>query len=279
VTLATKVVRHDADGKMFLDVTLSNPGPQVALAAHLQLHRGTSRERVLPVYYTDNYFSLAPKEEKTVTIEATLSDLKGEKPLVLVDGWNVAVTPISSETADLALNEQAQVSHWPQNGLPFAQPKVEPEDEVHLNCGGDAREGFREDPGYPDGGPGAVSEEIDTNVPMAAPEDIYRTVWWGARSYPFALKPRPGQTYTVRLHFAELSEKVPGKRVFNVSINGKPVLTDLDVLKEAGGKDRALVKQFTGIVPDGSGRITIGIDKGKVGTPQVNGIEILVEKK
>ena len=274
-TLKTKAVRHDADDKLLLDVTLRNPGPQVALMAHLQLHRGTSKERVLPACSTDNYFSLAPGEEKTVIIEAALSDLKGEKPLILVDGWNVAVNPISSETADLALNEEAQVSHWPQTGLPFAVPKVEPEDEVHLNCGGFTRDGFRGDPGYLDGGPGFTTEPIDVNVPMAAPEAIYQTVRWGACSYPFQLKPGLGQTYSVRLHFAELNEKEPGKRVFNVSINGKTVLTDLDVFKEAGGRYKALVKQFTGIVPDEGGRITIDVQNGKVGTPQINGIEIV----
>ena len=91
------------------------------------------------------------------------------------------------------------------------------------------------------------------------------------------MKPHPGQTYTVRLHFAELNEKAAGKRVFNVSINGKTVLTDLDVFQEAGGRYKALVKQFTGIVPDAGGKITVGIDKGKTGTPNVNGIEILKE--
>ena len=275
MTLNTNATRRDAAGKVFLEVTLKNPGSQVALMAHLQLHRGTSRQRVLPAYYTDNYISLAPREEKTVTIEAEASDLKGEKPLVLIDGWNIGVTPLSSPGADIALNDNAQVSHWPQNGLTFAEPKVEPEDEVHLNCGGFTRDGFKGDPGYLDGAPGFTTEKIDTNVPMAAPEAIYQTVRWGACTYPFQLKPRPGETYTVRLHFAEISEKEAGKRIFNISINGITVLTDLDVFHQAGGKYKALVKQFTGIVPDANNRITVGIDKGKVGSPQVNGIEII----
>jgi hypothetical protein len=275
MTLATKTVRHDADGKCLIDVTLHNPGPQVALMAHLQLRRGTSQERVLPAYYTDNYISLAPNEEKTVTIEAALTDLKGEKPLVLVDGWNIAVQPASSADADVALNINAQVSHWPQTGLPFAQPKLEPRDEVHMNIGGFARDGFEEDPGYADGVPGFTTDPVDADVPNAAPEAIYQTVRWGACSYPFIMKGAPGQTYTVRLHFAELNEKEAGKRVFNISINGKTVVTDLDIFKETGGQYKALVKQFTGIVPDAGGRITIGIDKGKIGTPQLNGLEIL----
>jgi hypothetical protein len=277
VTLEAKVARQDSEGKLLLHVTLRNPGQQVALMAHLQLRRGTSKERVLPAYYTGSYLSLAPKEERTVTIEAALSNLNGEKPLVLVDGWNIAVTPISSESAEIALNREAQVSNSPQNGLPFAEPKVEPQDEVHLNAGGDTRDGFMGDPGYLFGTPAFASENINAEVEAAAPEDIYKTARCGAGCYPFELKPGSGQTYTVRLHFAELSVNEAGKRIFNVSINGKTVLTDLDVFKEAGGKYKALVKQFAGIVPDGNRRITIGVDKGKVGTPQINGIEIVKE--
>lgn len=118
VTLDAKVARHDAGGKCLLDVTLHNPGSQIALMAHLQLRRRHSGERVLPVYYTDNYISLTPGETKTITIEAAASDLKGEKPLIAVDGWNIAVTPFSSHAAAIALNENAQVKHWPVTGLP-----------------------------------------------------------------------------------------------------------------------------------------------------------------
>ena len=279
VTLEAEAVRRDVNGRIFLDVILKNPTSQVALMAHLQLHRGTSKERVLPAYCSDNYISLAPGEKKVVTIEAAASDLKGEKPLVLVDGWNIGVRPVSASGAEVALNENAQVDHWPKTGLTFAVPKVEPQDDVHLNCGGFTRDGFQGDPGYLDGTPGFTTEKIDTNVPMAAPEAIYQTVRWGACSYPFALKLHPGQIYTVRLHFAELNESGPEKRVFNVSINGNNVLTDLDVLKEAGGKYKALVKQFPGITPDGSGRITVDVQKGKVGVPQLNGVEIVADKK
>lgn len=276
MTLGAQLKRRDAAGKVFLEVTLNNPGPQVALMAHLQLRQGPAKARVLPVFYSDNYISLAPKEAKTVTIEVAASALKGGKPLVLIDGWNIAVTPVSSAVADVALNKNAQVAQWPQTGLPFAMAKVDPETEVHLNCGGFTRDGFRGDPGYPVGVPGFSTAPVDVKVALAAPEAIYQTVRWGGCSYPLALKARPGQSFTVRLHFAELDGNTgEGKRVFNVSINGKTVLTDLDVYKESGGKNKALVKQFPGIAPDAAGIITIGTDKGKAGTPQICGIEIL----
>ncbi len=50
---------------------------------HLQL-RKENGERVLPVYYEDNYVSLLPGEARTVHIEAA------EGSSMAIDGWNVA---------------------------------------------------------------------------------------------------------------------------------------------------------------------------------------------
>jgi beta-galactosidase/beta-glucuronidase len=119
VAIDAKVSRRDREGKCQLRVTLRNRSSHVALMTHLQLRRKESGERVLPVYYTDNYISLAPGETRICNIEAAASDLKGETPLVAVDGWNIAVEPSASATVAVALNEDAQVSHWPVTGLPM----------------------------------------------------------------------------------------------------------------------------------------------------------------
>jgi Exo-beta-D-glucosaminidase Ig-fold domain/Glycosyl hydrolases family 2/Glycosyl hydrolases family 2, TIM barrel domain/Glycosyl hydrolases family 2, sugar binding domain len=119
VTLDAKITRQDADGKSLISVTLHNPGNQIALMAHLQLRRQHSGERVLPVYYSDNYISLVPNETREITIEAAQSDLKGEAALVVVDGWNIGVNASSSRRASIALNTNAQVDHWPVTGLPI----------------------------------------------------------------------------------------------------------------------------------------------------------------
>jgi beta-mannosidase len=122
VTLKAKVARREAHGKCLLEVTLQNPTSHIALMTHLQLRRQHSGERVLPVYYSDNYVSLLPQESKTITIEAAQSDLNGDAPLVVMDGWNVAVAPSSTGKVAVALNEDAQVSHWPATGLPIVLP-------------------------------------------------------------------------------------------------------------------------------------------------------------
>jgi beta-mannosidase len=121
VTLETKVSRQDKEGKCFLKVELHNPSKHIALMSHLQLHRKKSGERVLPVYYSDNYLSLIPGESCSVTIEAAISDLQGDTPLIEVDGWNIAVKESSAADVALALNKNAQVSSWAVTGLPRAE--------------------------------------------------------------------------------------------------------------------------------------------------------------
>ena len=87
--------------------------------AHLQLRRRKSGERVLPAYASDNYVSLVPKQSKTITVHAVSSNLHGDDALVVVDGWNVSVTPVAFPGAAIAPNVEAQPEHWPVSGLPF----------------------------------------------------------------------------------------------------------------------------------------------------------------
>jgi beta-mannosidase len=56
--------------------------------AHVQLRNQRTNQRVLPVFYTDNYVSLLPGESRTITIEAAAKDLGSDQPLVVLDGWN-----------------------------------------------------------------------------------------------------------------------------------------------------------------------------------------------
>jgi len=86
-------------------------------------------------------------------------------------------------------------------------------------------------------------------------------------------QPRP---YTVRLYFAETEEYEIGRRLFNVSIQGQLVLEAFDVVKEAGGINRPVVKEFTGINVKDDLRITMTPATGQAG-PLLCGIEIIAE--
>ena len=68
-------------------VKFANPSKQLAFFVHPQLLvEGTE---VLPSYWSANYFSLAPGETLTTTIAVSTSQLNGNNPELLVEGWNV----------------------------------------------------------------------------------------------------------------------------------------------------------------------------------------------
>jgi beta-mannosidase len=116
VQLDSKIIRHDAGGNCLLDVTISNPAKIAAVMAHLQLRNQRTNLRVLPVYYSENYVSLLPGESKTITIEAALKDLGNDRPLVVLDGWNVttaSATVPENGGASIATNDQAHVNRTP----------------------------------------------------------------------------------------------------------------------------------------------------------------------
>jgi len=119
VKLEATAAIADAEGRRTVTVTLHNPSKNVALMAHLQLRREKSGERVLPVYYSDNYVSLVGGETRTIKAEADMSQFKDEDALVVVDGWNVTVEPATGNGVRVETNVEAQPEHWPVTGLPF----------------------------------------------------------------------------------------------------------------------------------------------------------------
>lgn len=119
VALRSQVERKDANGKCLLTVTLTNPTANIAVMAHVQLRRKHSGQRVLPVFYTNNYISLVPNESKTFTVEADLKDLGNEDALLVLDGWNTTVAPTSATGVSIAPNVEADPAHSPVTGLPL----------------------------------------------------------------------------------------------------------------------------------------------------------------
>ncbi|PUZ30182.1 Glycosyl hydrolases family 2 [Chitinophaga costaii] len=78
-------------------VTMSNPaGAPVAFFNRLSLVKATDKQRILPVFYSDNYITVAPGSSKTITISgAAVGDHPGA--LVEVYGQNVARQYVSIE--------------------------------------------------------------------------------------------------------------------------------------------------------------------------------------
>ncbi len=83
-----------------------------------------------------------------------------------------------------------------------------------------------------------------SGVANPAPMAVYQTARTGSSTYTVSGF-NPNSIHTVRLHFAETYFSTAGSRTFNVSINGARVLTNFDIVAAAGGKNSAVVEQFT----------------------------------
>ena len=83
----TRVERQGAHWQLTTD--LHNSSNQPALMVRLKAVREKSGDRILPAIYSDNYIALMPGERQTVRTELEETDTRGEKPRIVVEGFNV----------------------------------------------------------------------------------------------------------------------------------------------------------------------------------------------
>ncbi|MDD4871005.1 MAG: PA14 domain-containing protein [Kiritimatiellae bacterium] len=93
------------------------------------------------------------------------------------------------------------------------------------------------------------------------------------------LKNRPvlpvDQPYTVRLFFAEPEKIQNGQRVFSVHLQGKEVLKDFDIIKEAGGYNRGIIREFKSVMAKATIEVKFA---SSTKPPLICGIELIAEK-
>ena len=81
--------------------------------------------------------------------------------------------------------------------------------------------------------------------------------------------------YTVRLHFYDPDKLPVGERLFNVSLQGEPVLTRFDLATHLSDAENTLMREFTNIpIPH---RLEIGLDSINDVTPVLSGLELIAE--
>jgi mannosylglycoprotein endo-beta-mannosidase len=71
-----------------VQVTLSNKNGTVSFFNRLSLVNPDNKQRILPVFYSDNYISILPGEQKIITID--YDPAKGKNMLLDISGWNMA---------------------------------------------------------------------------------------------------------------------------------------------------------------------------------------------
>lgn len=141
---------------------------------------------------------------------------------------------------------------------------------LRINCGDNAYDvtGWQRDDPFVSGGQDWVNpNDIDTSgVTNAAPHDVYKSVrHQSPHAYQIGL---PDGDYLLRLHFADAYTD----RAMDYFAEGVHILDDLDVVTEAGGTNRALVKEFGITVTGGDG---LQIEASSDGDVFECGIEIL----
>lgn len=72
-------------------VTIQNTSSGIAFFIRARLSRGSGGPSVAPVFWDDNYISLAPGESREIVARYAVGDLQGAAPMVEVRGWNVAM--------------------------------------------------------------------------------------------------------------------------------------------------------------------------------------------
>lgn len=84
---STKIRKSGED--WILTTTINNTSKLPVLMIRLKVVGKNSRERLLPVLFSDNYFSLMPGDKKIIVMKLKDMDTRGEIPAVEISGFNV----------------------------------------------------------------------------------------------------------------------------------------------------------------------------------------------
>lgn len=92
------VIRKSGENKTI--ITISNPGNETAFFIRLKL-TGQKNELVLPSYFSDNYFTLLPGDEKQIDLDF---NYKGNPAIddglkLIIEGWNSVPSELKFPTA------------------------------------------------------------------------------------------------------------------------------------------------------------------------------------
>ncbi|MGA3050194.1 MAG: malectin domain-containing carbohydrate-binding protein, partial [Terracidiphilus sp.] len=180
------------------------------------------------------------------------------------------------EAADAAGNSAAS-TQAAGTTLPISGPgvSIDAGGAAVSNAGG-GDNSFVADEDFTGGGTYSVTNTItipSAIAATAAPAAVYQSARQGTTTYTIPSL-TAGNSYTVRLHFAELYFSAAGSREFNVAINGTTVLTNFDIYGTAGANYTAVVEQFAATA-NSSGQIVIALTNGAKDQPMINGLEVL----
>jgi exo-1,4-beta-D-glucosaminidase len=80
---------NQENGKYSAVIEIENPSASLAFSVNPKIIKNNSKELVLPIFWEDNYFSLLPKEKRSLKVEFNAENMDGETPILAIDGWNI----------------------------------------------------------------------------------------------------------------------------------------------------------------------------------------------
>ena len=215
----------------------------------------------------------APAGGLTVNLSSSASAAAVPASVTVMAGQSSATFPSSTSpvTASVSVSESASYGGVKKTATLTVKP---PDVPRLLNCGGAAVSPFVADGSYTGGSGAKTSHAIDlSGASNAAPAAVYQSQRGGTFTYALSGL-SPGAGYTLRLHFAEFQYFAAGRRVFNVSVNGSPLLSGFDIYAAAGNKAYKAVAVQASVTASSSGQVVVAFTPGAAGAPAVNGIEL-----
>jgi hypothetical protein len=211
-------------------------------------------ESGLPTFSDAPWLSVAP-ESGSVAVDGTLEvevsvDASGLEPGV----YRAQVIVLTNDPSN--------------STVPIPVTLVVPAYQQGVNAGGAAYEAtdgtpYGADQAYGGGGHGYVgtSTTRSTRSAIAGTDDdpLYRSMRQGMSAYRFDVA--EAGLYRVDLRFAEIAANRAGARLFTVSIEGQPVLVNLDVYAQAGA-NAAFDRSFVVEVTDGTLDVEFAAQRG-----------------
>ena len=143
---------------------------------------------------------------------------------------------------------------------------------ISINCGNGTTDTFIEDVLYTGGNMywfyySTVSKTADAST---IPDNVFKTARGGNSTYQFSGL-NTSTSYKLSLYFMEGDKTGSGQRVFDVLANGTKILTSFDVHATAGGKDKAIKREFT--ITPAAGALTLQF-KSITDSAIINGIKL-----
>ena len=143
---------------------------------------------------------------------------------------------------------------------------------VQINSGGGDLSPLVADTDFTGGATADCRCSVSPHSANAIPQYAYTTNRYGDFHYTVPGL-TPGAAYAVRLYFAETYWTQVGQRIFNVSINGATVLSDFDIVAQAGSWGAGIERDFTAVA-DGTGQVVVTFTTVK-DNAQVNAIVVI----